>query len=935
MKKTVILLVCVFALLPDFVIGATRRAGLTNTVQNQTTASGAVTTARAGVRQATPKQSVAARSATKTVAQPKVTAARAATKQKVVNAGTKITSATENTVVSEECKTKYYGCMDSFCMLDNTNGGRCLCSDKNSELDAVLAEIEELDRKSYEMATTGVEKIEMGEDAADAIAKADAVAKSISASKSDKKRQSLDLWNTDLDFDNDDIFSIDESIDFSNKTGDALHGAVSQMCLEQIPECAPQSSMIKMMYAQQIKSDCTAYENSLKTQKNASAQKLATAQSALREAALEQHRAANEYDLGQCSVEFKKCMQTTGGCKDDWTGCVGIAASEKMKNAKKSKDYTISGTATQITIAASTYDTLIAKKPLCESVTKKCVKVKDKVWDTFLADVAPAVKSAELTAESDLRMNCISNISNCFQKACKDTIDPNDPDGSYDMCLTRPETMLNLCKVQIEPCLAATGNSMKDYDKSSLWNYVVARLSSMRVDSCTTEVKECLQSEDRCGKDYSGCIGLDTDTIMRMCPHEKMVGCQSVYGSKNVTGDEVYDEIATMVQGLMLNIDNNFLNQCQKALDNAMIKVCGDTTNCDSLVIDEHSGARSFKYQICKYSGIDETGNITWTSQCYDSVDAISTNVLTSGSETEGWAGKLSGIIYWGDISYKDTGDEIEFTTFDEYISKLEATGLLIGDSEMNDIKTMSFETEILPLESAINNAIKTIESDPTVQYCMTGRTVQGMRTRSGKTVDTVDSELKNMSGGARFPSLTKQIRMVIANSAYKNTKDNYNKKYDTEISRMMQDRVKVAERIDKKSMQDTAKQTCEAWQTSSTLPESNAPQKSSAGKYVGLGLLIAGGVVTAVLSSGTAIPIIAGSIAAAAAGTMAATSGTDAQFTDETNWNYKENVTTTFNETTGECTRIRTYQNCAKVKRNYCKEWEEPQEEMQKVNLY
>ena len=46
--------------------------------------------------------------------------------------------------------------------------------------------------------------------------------------------------------------------------------------------------------------------------------------------------------------------------------------------------------------------------------------------DTFLRKVAPQVKSAELIAEDKARQDCIGNISSCFQKACKDTIDPND-----------------------------------------------------------------------------------------------------------------------------------------------------------------------------------------------------------------------------------------------------------------------------------------------------------------------------------------------------------------------------------------------------------------------------------------------------------------------------------------------------------------------------
>ena len=40
--------------------------------------------------------------------------------------------------------------------------------------------------------------------------------------------------------------------------------------------------------------------------------------------------------------------------------------------------------------------------------------------DTFLREVAPQVKSAELIAEDNARQNCVDNISTCFQQACRE-----------------------------------------------------------------------------------------------------------------------------------------------------------------------------------------------------------------------------------------------------------------------------------------------------------------------------------------------------------------------------------------------------------------------------------------------------------------------------------------------------------------------------------
>lgn len=931
----------------------------TATRTNAVSARSATTSARAAAptastttaRAATTGRTTVARSATtsKTSSTP-VVAARAGATQKVINTGTKIAAATENTVVSDACRQKYYGCMDSFCMLDNDSGGRCICSDRNAELDSVLAEIEKLDQQSYQMATTGVERIEMGDAADAAIANATAVADSILNADEEKNNRTLDLslWNVSFD-DDEDIFGSTDTMQsaIEGKEGDALYRAVNEVCIAQIPECASEMSMLQLMYSQQIKSDCSAYENSLKQQKTASAQKLAAAEKALRDAALDQYRSSNKYDLGQCTVEFKSCMMTTGGCGEDFSQCASVVASDNTNTSKSTsrqvKNYSIKGATTTIEISASTYDTLVAKKPLCESVTKSCVSVADQVWDTFLREVAPQLKSAELIAEDNARQNCIGSISDCFQKACKDNIDPNDPDGSYDMCLTRPETMLNVCKIPLNAC-GIDATSAETAGQSSIWEYVVARLASMRVDSCTTAVKECLQSEDRCGPDYTQCIGLDTETIMEICPAEKLTGCQYVYGSEEeiTSNDQIYDELYNMVQGIMLNIDNNFMTQCQKALDESMIKVCGDTENCDSLVVDNGAGTRSFKYQVCQYSSIDTDGTINWSGKCYDTLDAIPQQELQL-PDGQGWAGKLSGVVYWGDISYNV--DDNEFTSVDDYIKSLKDAGYTVTTDDEEDIRNLVYGTEIRALQSAVENAISTIEADPTVQYCMTGRQVQGVNINTGRSSNSSGNDKQVVERGmvARFPNLTQQVRQIIANSALKNARENYNKRYDEEVARMMQDQVKAAEKIDLAQATEAAKQACADWAESSALPTSKAPSAGQAGKWIAVGLLVAAAVVASVftfgvggIALGATAGIIVASASTAAVGTAVglAASGNQVGQKNVEQWNYKENITTTFNPTTGECVKVRVYQNCAETKKNYCKKWEDPKETRDSVQL-
>ncbi len=917
MKKFIAFSLVVCGVISTAVAAPSQRRGQSNAAtpaaaESKTVSARAATTRtvpRAGATAATSARSAVrntvARSAT-TPAAP-VVKARAGTTQKVINSGTKVSSAVKNVIVSEECQQKYDGCMDSFCMLDNESGGRCLCSNRNSELDAVLAEIEKLDEQTYQMATYGVEKINLGENADDVLAQVNSVTQSFLNPQTDTQksgRRSLDtsLWNTNVDFESDeDVFgeismSMTSSID--GKTGDALHTAADALCVAQIPECSAELNMLQLMYGQRIKSDCSAYENSLKKRKGESQDKLNVATKALRDAALTKHQEANKYDLGQCTIEFKKCMQTTAECGSDFAKCASVAAIDTTNSrfaSKAHKSYKIQGEITTIEIAASTYDSLMAKKPLCEHVTQKCVKVADNVWDTFLKEVAPTLKSAELIAEDNIRMSCMANISDCFRTACKDSIDPSDPDGSYDLCLTRPETMLNLCKVPLEACGISASNK-RDLEKNEIWSLVVARLAGMRVDSCTTQIKECIQSEDRCGKDYSKCIGLDTDEIIRMCPYEKLTGCQQVYGETKIGGDEIYVQISDMIAGLITNIDNNALTTCQQALDEAMIKVCGDKTNCDAMTIDEYLGANTLDYKIC---GKDDSGN----ESCYKTVEqmpdtmfgrvynntkvvdgsevVMSYNEILAQSKIANFAGQIGGEIAWEKVSYglPTLGKNGKYTRI----------ALNAGD-DANDLVAK----EIAVLNQNIQAVIDAIESDQKVKYCMQGRDISGVKRGDG------NAEV--IEGEARFPALTNQIQSIIATSALKRARDNYFEKFDELNEQMQQDFVKIAGRIaeeagenELEARRNAAAEACLGYAKASALPMTKLKKNDTKNS----------------------------------AWYSEDDKDNESSYTATAqinNWNYKETVTTTFSEETLICRKCTRSQSCTEPKggRKFCKEWAE-----------
>ena len=923
MRKSIFLTLVLSLCVADFgAFAANARGnarGANNATASNAAAPAAPVAARAGARQkvvstptaasnaaAAPAAPVAARAGArqKVVSTPKPgagqpMAARAGATQKVIQTGSKIATAATNTAVPQECQDAFYGCMDSFCMLDNASGGRCQCSDRITELDGALEEILKLDQQTYIMATEGVERLQMGEAEAQIMARAKAAAdkvtieetkvKNTETTKNKIRQLDLSAWNKSIFDEEEDVFEETEDVSadlvetFADKKGDELYKSAAKMCVTMVPnQCKQYGQMVQLVYAQRIKSDCVAYENSLKQQKIASEQKLQTARKALRDAALDEYKNQNKYSTaGECAIAFTQCMQDEAGCGSDYTGCVTLAAKENVKNTSagtSAAQKQVPGTS--ITLAATTIESLLAKKEICMHVTKQCVSSNknDEVWNIFVRNAAPALKSAEEMAESNLRMQCIPTVAECFKTACKSQIDPNDKDGSYDMCLSNPKTYKSLCKVQLEPCLNATGGTFDNPEKSSLWNGLLAALKSMKVDACTKQIKTCIT--ERCGEDYSGCVGLDTETIGEICPIDKLTACVSdgkyADGKGGTNTKAIRDYIAEIAQGLAVQIDNSMLTVCQKAVNDSMMKVCGDTETCDALAKDEKLGGRSLKYKVCK------DGNLGGT--CRESFDALSQEEIK-----ENWEGVISGQLYWGNVDYDF--NEGKFTPLDKYTEALGNSYAALDETGRKEIED-AYNTEVSQMEAAINNAVSAIEADPTVTYCMTGRSVQGFDSKKIG-AKKVRKQVKDEKAGrtrteeveetvARFPSLTEQMKDIIVVYALKAARDKYQQKYEEEYERMMKEEADFAVKRDKAEAIRVAKWRCKIW--------------GDSGSFV------------------------KNTIDDAAASSGKDTTGSGHSSVDEKY--YKATINTSFNEATGVCTKETISQQCEKRRLSGCKKW-------------
>lgn len=616
-------------------------------------------------------------------------------------------------IYSDECHDAYYGCMDQFCISDNTSGGSCQCSNDNAKYEDELKEINDLLTEATRIREVEVEKIKLGANADlafNGMRTYDENGNVVYNFNTDKPKNEksnradlLSIFDTNIfeeEADDDDIM---------NKTGAALFAAADETCQKQVGAgCEKDMTFLRQTYIRQIESDCRAFKNSIAEQRAAANTAMNDAEKAVRNAVAESFNSANKYNQGECMIEFKKCMQGADVCGTDWNDCVSDAASKKMRN--QSTQVGAHG------ISASTIERLDAKRTMCERVLDQCMLVRDNVWNAFLRESAPAIKLAEMRAESNMRQSCLTDITQCMHRACKEDIAGKGV-ASMDVCLTKPDMVKSFCKYQIEPCQDMAGDDF--------WEYVQNKLLAMRVDACTTEVKECLLDEMRCGPDFANCIGMDYDFIHGLCPEEVLVACKGY----DKQGEFDWDKVDSIITGLYLNIDNKALDNCQKLVENKMMEICGSTTDCNRFASDDTIGTGSLQYQ------------------------------------KDGAIHRVSGMISFGKINVDDAGkiDIAEYSAdlLDENLVTLYT--LPVADRVVKEIEN---------IQGTINRVIDMIESDQKIQYCVKGRDLKQITGEDNTTTD------------ARFPNLLNQVKMQIAVAALRQAQDNYNKKYNEYIAK-------------------------------------------------------------------------------------------------------------------------------------------------------
>ena len=641
----------------------------------------------------------------------------------------------------QECYEAYFGCMDQFCQSDNESGGSCICSDDYSQYDSTMKKIEQNNDEANRIKTIEIEKVQAGADADILFTGERRYDESGNVLSVDEKQSSVEKRRAVRQLELEKLFSEDEEFSdtLDNVTGRDLYDGSRELCLQKVPEkCDKDMPILTNIYLTQIRNDCTALSKVINDMLKKSQQALVDANQELRAARSEMLEKVNEYDRGTCMIEFKKCMQTDDACGTDWNRCVSAVASENMQNnmAVSTRGTNVSRSE-KFDISNSVMEMLSSKRTICERVLDKCMANRDFVWTDFLRDVAPDLKIAEAKAESGKRQSCLTDISNCIQKACKDDIEGKGT-ATMDACLARPEMARSFCKVEIDPC---------ERMEPQIWDYVVSKLAAMRVDACTNEVKQCFTSEDRCGSDFSKCIGMDYEYLHDICPVDKLVVC------KQTKKDFKMSDIDDMLMGFFLNVDNSALAVCQEKIDKKMQEICGSVTDCNKFASDDTIGTNSLQSvkdgDIYRISGMLSFGMIK----------------MGDGNECEGEDCK---VIPFGKIGVLD------------YITEVRKKNTMGNNSELVNGIIDSIESELKNIEGTINRTIDLIESDQEIQYCINGRDLSQITggTRGSRSNTTT----------ARFPNLLNSKKMLIASAALHQAQTNYNTKYNQLMSQATKD---------------------------------------------------------------------------------------------------------------------------------------------------
>lgn len=366
---------------------------------------------------------------------------------------------------SKDCRDAYNSCMDDFCLLDESEGYRCACSDNINKSKSLIQEIQKIQQEADKLYTEGVEREELGAKAVLVFGESDSAKKSSRLSGLNFS----DWLNSS---------SGSDSLDSDENIGDTLYSIAAEYCESELEACGTKAEMEEALYSRKIVSDCKEFSLYLDDQKrNAEANKR-TAESAVRKARLAMLDTTNKYNRGECLLAYKACIADKGGCGVTFENCLDE-------------------------------DLLQRRAYACENVLDQCMAVKSTVLQDWQEEAKFVLTEAAKYADKNRRATCLAKIQNCLEEGCATSTD--------SLCLTDVNVAAGVCPIitECEEMIPGIRSVIND------------KLGYLRTEFCQNDIDACLR--DKCGQDFTApeCLGKNTSQIVALCPQSMFPSCKN------------------------------------------------------------------------------------------------------------------------------------------------------------------------------------------------------------------------------------------------------------------------------------------------------------------------------------------------------------------------------------------------------------------------
>ena len=366
----------------------------------------------------------------------------------------------------DECRAAYRECMDDFCMLDESEGGRCSCSDNIKQSKSLIQDIQKIQSEAELLYTEGVEREKLG-----------AKAKFVKFGESETAKKASRASGIDL------IAWINgssaESLAADDDIGDNLYAMAADSCEYILSQCdSKRAEMEEKLYQREIVKDCKAFDGYLAEQKSSAESNKRTAQAAVRSATLDMLSTTNKYNRGECLLAYRACISDKGGCGVNFENCLDAALLNRRANA-------------------------------CENVLDQCMAVKSFVLEDWTAESKMILADAAVYSDEKMRLTCLAKIQSCLEEGCSTSTDT--------ACLTNVNVAAGVCPIitECEEKIPGIQSAIND------------KLAELRTRFCQNDVDKCLR--DKCGTNFTApeCLGKNSADIVAMCPQSMFASCKN------------------------------------------------------------------------------------------------------------------------------------------------------------------------------------------------------------------------------------------------------------------------------------------------------------------------------------------------------------------------------------------------------------------------